>query len=282
MPRTHHRPAVHELNHRVARTAALVVLATTIAAVAVIAPSAHSGLVPPAPPWPTAVTGAVNPLVGTPSVLNGGQATVNARLRVWLPVGRQRRLSITRVSGGRTVIRGELRNRDTRRAIGGAIVTLAAQSVYGGDWLAIGNAPTNRKGTFRTVLPPGGGTRRVAVLYWPAVTSPTPLYSRRLLVRASGRVYLARPQSTAKRSLRFDGRVSGAPVPPTGLLVALQVRNRLGNWVTARLARTNADGRYRVRYRFAPGKLTIRVSAPAQTGWPLFGGQSQSRRVRVR
>jgi hypothetical protein len=73
--------------------------------------------------------------------------------------------------------------------------------------------------------------------------------------------------------------VSGAPVPSTGLLVALQVRNTRGHWVTARLGRTTGSGGFRIRYLFPPGRLTVRVLAPAQTGWSLFGGHSATRRI---
>lgn len=258
-------------------------LAAALAAgtVAVFSPvSAHAGLIPPASPWPAPVAGATNPLIGTRFVLNGGYATANASLRVWLPVGGKQRTKITRTIGERTVLRGQLHNRDTRRAIRGATVTVAAESVYGGGWVALGNLRTDRDGLFRVTLPPGGSAR-AAILYWPTVNASAPVYSRRLLVRASGRVNLARPYSGKHRSFRFDGRVSGAPIPPSGLLVALQVRNRHGNWVTARLDRTNSAGRYRVRYRFTSGRLTVRVRVPAQTGWPLFGGESQPRHIRV-
>jgi hypothetical protein len=71
-------------------------------------------------------------------------------------------------------------------------------------------------------------------------------------------------------------------VPSTGLLVALQVRNNRGHWVTARLSRTNGNGRYRIRYLFPPGRLLVRVLAPAQTGWSLFGGHSLKRTIRPR
>ena len=248
---------------------------------AVNAAPASAALVPPPGPWPVAISGATNPLTGSPAILNGAQATGNARLRVWLPSRGRKRVALTRVIGGRTVVRGHLRNPDTRRSISGALVTLVAQNVYSGDWAAVGHVPTNRKGIFRGVLPPGGH-RRVAVLYWPSVTSTSPVFSRRLLVRASGRVYLGRPVRTKPRLFRFGGKVSGAPIPARGLLVALQVRNRLGNWVTARIASTTPSGRYRIRYRFSPGRLTVRIRVPAQTAWPLFGGQSAPRHIQVR
>jgi len=274
---------------RVQRTSMALLAAAATAAAVIPAPPAGANLIPPPTPWPVPVTGATNPLTGTAFPLNGGQATANAKLRVWLPVGRAHREAITRTIGGRTIVRGRLTNRDSRHSINGATVTLAAQVVYGGEWLAVAHTHTNRRGRFRAVLPPGHN-RRVAVLYWPAADSPDPVYSRRLLVRASSRVFLT--TRTTGRSVLFRGAVSGdprsptggpaAPIPSGGLLVAIQVRNNRGNWVTARLTRTGSGGRFRVRYRFGPGRFSVRARVPAQPAWPLYGGRSTTRSIRPR
>ena len=260
------------------------VLATALAAglVGMFVPSsAHARLIPPPGPWPTSIVGAANPLTGTPYVYNGGYATGNASLRVWLPVGRHRRSSVTRTIGGRTTVRGRLRNRDSRRSISGATVTLTTQSVYGGAWYAVVNVRTNRKGRFRAILPPGHH-RRVAVIYYPAVNWTSPIFSRRLLVRTKGRVWLGKPYRNSRRRFRFDGKVTGA-IPAAGLLVSLQIRNRRGNWITPRLGRTRGSGRFRIRYRFpGPGRFAVRVRAPGQPAWSLYGNHSGKRRLRVR
>jgi len=245
-------------------------------AAAVATPSAAaSGLVPQAGPWPAPIIGAANPLAGTLCMLNGADATTNAGLRIWLRVRGQAHTAITRPVGDRTVVRGELRNRDTHRAISGATLTLAVEDVYAGQWVAIGNARTSRRGRFRAVLPVTARHLRVAVLYYPAVTSAVPIYSRRVLVRTSPRVWLG-PPHRKRRTVRLHGRVSGSPVPAGGLLVALQVHNSFGRWVTARLARTRPDGRYRIGYRFPrAGRLTVRVLVPGrQPDWPLYAGAS--------
>ena len=63
------------------------------------------------------------------------------------------------------------------------------------------------------------------------------------------------------------------------MLIALQVRNRTG-WLTARLARTTASGRFRVRYNFPrSARLKVRVLVPAQTGWNLYAGHSRVRTI---
>jgi hypothetical protein len=263
--------------HRLVAAAGLlsaVVLAALTPAVA------GAGLIPPPGPWPAAVSDVTNPLAGTAVVSNGTYATANASLRVRLADGDQQRTTVTRTIGRPTAVVGRLRSRDTSHSIGGAIVTLVMQNVYHDEWSVVTVTRTDRKGRFRVILPPGFH-RRVAVLYYPDVNAAVPVYSRRLLVRASSRVWLAQP-TRRKRTYRFNGTVSGAPVPPSGLLVALQVLNRSGHWITARLTNTRPDGRFHFRYRFQPGRLTLRVLAPSQTAWLLYGGHSHTRTIRPR
>jgi len=252
--------------------------ALTIGAAAALAPaSADAKLIPPPGPWPTTVSAAANPLIGTPFTLNGAYATANADLRIWIASRGERATSITRTVGKQTVIDGRLRNRDNRRPIVGATVTLATQNVYASEWTAISNVRTSQTGEFRAILPPGYH-RRAAVLYFPAIDAPSPIFSRRLLIRAKSRVDLAPPVRT-RRAYRFDGQVSagGAPVPASGLLLALQVKNRHGNWITARLSKTTPSGRFRIRYTFpTPGRLKARIAVPAQTAWALYAGHSQT------
>lgn len=98
-------------------------------AASVVVPVAAASLVPSAGAWPAPVIGEANPLIGTQYVLNGAQATANARLRIWLSASGRARVAITRPAGDRTVVRGDLRNRDTHRAIRGATVTLVAEDI---------------------------------------------------------------------------------------------------------------------------------------------------------
>jgi hypothetical protein len=249
----------------------------------VAVPVAAARLVQSAGAWPAPVIGEANPLIGSPYVLNGAQATANARLRIWLSAGGRARVAITRRVGDRTAVRGELRNRDTRRAISGATLTIVEEDVYVGRWVAIGNARTSRRGHFRAALPDTARHLRVAVIYYPAITSTLPLYSRRVLVRSSARVWLGTPHC-ARRTVGFHGRVGGGPVPAGGVLVALQVRNAFGRWVTARLTRARPDGRYRLAYRFPrSSRLTVRVRVPGgQPGWALYAGASPPVPIRLR
>lgn len=264
------------------RARVAVTLATSVA-VGATAAVADARLLAPAGPWPAPVA-APNPLAGSPYMLNGAHASANASLRVWLPNATARLTAIRRRVGGRTVVRGRLQNRDTRRSISGATVQLVARPAgpsSSGGWSLVDVARTTRKGTFRAVLP-AGPTRRVAVVYWPTAMSPAPVYSRRLLVRATPRVYLKTSMLPGRRMI-VRGRVSGAPIPAGGLLVAAQVRNGR-RWATIGLVRSRNSGRFIARYRFKyrnRGYL-VRALVPSQPAWPLYTGHSHQRRVRSR
>lgn len=257
---------------------ALALLAATTAAPA----TAHAALLPPEGPWPAPVANASNPLAGTPFAVNGADATPNASLGVWLPVGTSRQLEVTRTFGARTIVRGRVRNRDTQRSISGATVQLAANNVNeGGSWYLAGVAQSDRSGGFRAVLP-AGPTRRVAALYWPTISATLPIYSSTLVVRTRARVYL-RTSMLGGRRIIYRGRVSGAAIPPGGLLVAAQVRNG-PSWATVQLVRTYSSGRFTAHYRFKyrGRRFQVRARVPSQPAWPLYTGQSKTRWVRSR
>lgn len=277
---------------RLARTRLILVLFIGVVCdTAIVTAIACARLIPPASPWPAGVLNAGNPLWGTSVTDNGANATVNTKIHVWLPVGRSHRTVLTRTIGASTIVRGNLTNRDSRTWVSGATVILCVQDVYSGEWQSAGTGVTGRLGQFRLVLPPGYA-RRVAVVYWPFVSSPIPVFSRRLLVRARPRVTLT--TSTSGRTIRFRGLVNGNPPPETGvpamaaipqngLLVAIQVRNNQHHWVTARLTRTGPDGGFYTHYRFPAGNhFRVRASVPTQGGWSLFGGHSSTRTVRPR
>lgn len=269
--------------HTRVRVAGTVVAAVTGVGLAAILPApANAGLVPPAGVWPTNVQGARNPLTGTPFLYNGGYASATPSFHVWFSVRGRHRKIVNGAVGRRVVLHGRLRNLGVHHSIGHAIVTIAAQNVYSGAWYAGVNVATNRKGRFRVAVPVSTHTR-LAAFYYPTVNSATPAFSRRVLIKAKSRVYIARPYRAKHRRFRFDGKVSGAAIPQGGLLVVLQVRNRRGNWISPRLGRTSPSGRFRMRYRFpGGGRFLVRVRAPAQPAWPLFGNTSANKRIHVR
>jgi hypothetical protein len=86
-------------------------------------------------------------------------------------------------------------------------------------------------------------------------------------------------------AVRFSGRLRGLPPPPRGKLLELQVRFPTG-WQTFRTIRTNSDGHWSARYRFARTRGVVRyrfrARIPREAGYPFETGVSHSVSVRVR
>jgi hypothetical protein len=232
-------------------------------------------------PWPAPVDGDANPLWGTDQQFNGFGATADAGIKLWIPVGGAKRKVVTRTIGARQTLSGRLANKYTDTPIAGGWVTFARELNDRNGWKAVTRAQTDKKGRFRATMP-GGPTRRFAVVYWPTIGSPGPVYSRRVQVRSAPKVWFT-ASSKSRGLVSFKGRVHGAAIPDGGLLVAIQVANR-SNWTTVRLIRTDNAGRYSVRYRFAVRgrKFNVRLHVPRQSGWRLHTGDSKTLRVRSR
>ncbi len=262
---------------RISGIARLFALAIAVcAAAATLSATAQASLLPPAGPWPAPVAGATNPLVGTAYAVNGANATSDAVLRVWFLPG-HRHTTISRPAGFTSLLGGSLRGFPADKPINGAELTVVAQDASSPGWQLVAYTRTDTRGYFRYRLP-AGPSRRVAVLYWPAVNAPAPVYSARVLEQTSTRVWLA--AHTRGRTVTFVGKISDGPTPSPALIVAIQVRNELGAWVTAVLTHASGDGRFRARYRFQPGVYAVRAFVPEQTAWPYYAGTSNLRRIR--
>ncbi len=237
---------------------------------------AHASLLPPAGPWPAPVPASTNPLIGSPYAVNGANATSDAVLRVWFLLGR-RQSTISRPAGFTALLEGSLQGLPADRPINGAELTIVVQDEASPAWHAIAYTRTDTRGYFHIRLP-AGSSRRVAVLYWPAVNAPAPVYSARVLELTTTRVWIA--AHTKGRTVTFVGKITGGgPLPSPGLIVAIQVHNELGAWVTAVLTHATGAGRFHARYRFEPGVYAVRALVPEQTAWPYYAGTSNLRRI---
>ena len=76
------------------------------------------------------------------------------------------------------------------------------------------------------------------------------------------------------------------PLPPTGKLIELQVRQPSGEWTTFRTLRTDSSGRWALRYRFryvaCDTRYRLRVRIPGEAGYPFDTGVSRRHAVVVR
>ena len=87
------------------------------------------------------------------------------------------------------------------------------------------------------------------------------------------------------QAVTFRGRLQTQPAPPKGKLLELQVRLS-DRWQTFRTSRTDAAGRWAIRYRFKRTRgvqhFRFRARLPAEASYPFAGGGSRPLTVRVR
>jgi hypothetical protein len=189
-------------------------------------------------------------------------------------------------------VRARLTDARTGAPVTGGLVQLLMQDAHSPDvlpwlptdWRTGGTYTTDATGTV-SVGVSGGMNRRFAFVYYPTVDAATPVVSRRLLLRATTRVWMRpRVTQTSAHEFRFDATASAGGtnyMPTTGLVVALQVRNG-ARWVTARYGQTGSSGRVQLALRFPrSGRFRVRVVVPSQIAWPLYAGASNIIAFRV-
>jgi hypothetical protein len=212
----------------------------------------------------------------------------SARLSLAVPGARRGRIGgeralISRIAIGRTVtVTGRLG--DARgRAIAGAEVR-----ARGHRGAQVGRALTRPDGRFRLVARPlAGGPLRIGV---PAGRDLLPARAPAVVLEVKPRVGLvASSRSPAPRQpVAFSGRLTPAPAE-LGLgarkSVVLEWHDPLRRtWRPVVNARIKADGTFAIPWSFNLSGLTIpmRVSVPAELGWPLLPVRSAVIAVAVR
>ena len=143
---------------------------------------------------------------------------------------------------------------------------------------------TDATGRFKVTLP-RGPSWRVRVLYFARALDATPAGRDDARVRVATHATFAPRRRHMHRGQRavFVGHVVGS-YRPTGIRVELQGR-RHGTYVTLATAATQADGTYRVSYRFtggARGRYVFRLRVRHFPRFPYFLGYSRPANVFVR
>jgi hypothetical protein len=200
--------------------------------------------------------------------------------------GRTHRIRGNRVTVGyrrSALVRGRLTLSAGQPVSGVPIQVTATVRLAGAHAQVIGSAVTGRRGRFSFRVP--AGPSRVLRFIFPG--GGDALRSARglgLRVRASSTIHASRTRLSGGGLVRFKGTIrhAGQPLPRTGLVVVLQGHVR-GHWQTFADTRTNAQGRWRARYRFVgrPGSYPIRVRIRRQNGFPFDLGYSRTLRVRI-
>lgn len=191
--------------------------------------------------------------------------------------------------GERSKVAGRLSDR-AGHPLGGQEVTVVEH--FGAGALIdrrVRTVATDSDGRWRERIP-AGPSRRITATY-----GGSPRYIAdaarvgTLAVRTKVGLRLSRRHVPEGRRVVFKGRVRhyAARIPDGGKLVELQVRNG-HSWDTVRhVIHTNADGKYRVRYRFARFytsnvRYRFRLKVLREQGWAYKApAKSKSRRVVV-
>lgn len=243
-------------------------------------PEPESGPAPAPPPAPAPAAPVPAPAAATSPPV-AAAAGPSARLTASLQLGRSSGRSLVCAAPCRAVVSGRLATRGGR-PLAGAPITVTARPFGPGVAAAaerLAAVRTRADGRFRIRL--GQGPSRVLEIAFDGGSGVGPASVRvRLAVRAQVQ-FTAPVEAHRGRPVTFSGRVVGAP---RGKLVELQAR--AGNrWQTFALARTDAQGRFRLVYRFKrPGPTArhrLRVRAPAEAGFPYLTSASTVRPIRV-
>jgi hypothetical protein len=165
------------------------------------------------------------------------------------------------------------------RALGHASVAImTAPNDGSGDWRRTAVATTSAEGYWSATLP-AGPSRLVHAVYAGSSTTE-PASSPTATISVPGRSTLRLVHRVIHFGAfgvyaRFEGRLLGGWVPPSGATVAVQARDR-GIWRTIATVTTGIHGRWRAHYLVTggPGTYPIRVYIPRQGGYPWTSAYS--------
>jgi len=184
--------------------------------------------------------------------------------------------------GGHAAVAGRLVNPDGH-GLGGAEVRVLSSSAVSPEQL-VAVIVTDPDGRFRYKAA-GTTSRTLRFVY---AGSPLILPAERAIatkVPALTSLRVDRRRLLNGQAVTFSGRLKTQPPPATGKLVELQVRLS-DRWQTFRTSRTDAAGRWTVRYRFkrtrGVQRFRFRARLPHEAGYPFATGGSKPVTVRVK
>jgi hypothetical protein len=219
----------------------------------------------------------------TPTALTAGAVIRRAHHRHRRGQRRFSRKSRARVAlGSRVRVTGALRTRDGSPLAGADIQVLSRST--GGPERLVAVLHTDEAGRFRYV----GRAVATSVLRAVYVGTATTLPAQRqvMVMVPAASTMRARPRHLRNGGVvTFVGRIRSLPVPAGGKLVEVQVILS-HHWQTFRTVRTNANGVWRVRYRFRRScgdlRYSFRARVPAESAYPFEDGHTDPVGVRVR
>jgi hypothetical protein len=210
----------------------------------------------------------------------GGPNGTNASAQATLSVG-----WAARTSARLTVGYGRAETIVGRLTAGGSVPIgsarvdiLSTQAYVGARTAATASVTTNAAGAFTMRLPAGTSSRTLRFEYSDALDSPPVVTKTLTLSVRAGVVLRVSPRTTSVgRSIRFSGRLLGAPIPRGGKLLVLEARSPGSAWLEFDVIRSDARGYLHASYRFkfpGPAQYQFRVLCEAEADYPFATGAS--------
>ena len=207
---------------------------------------------------------------------NGKRHRVRRRETTLKPSGHVR-------AGRQVTVAGRLTSADGQ-PVPGAEVQVLARTAPGAAEQPEALLHTDADGRL-SYAAPGSASRTLRLLYAGAPRILPAQAEIQLHVAAASSLRVSRRAVRNQQAVTFLGRVRTLPLPATGKLVELQVRLS-HRWETFRTTRTDATGRWSIRYRFKRAyrgvqRFRFRAHLPREAGYPFDPGSSHRVRVRV-
>jgi hypothetical protein len=169
----------------------------------------------------------------------------------------------------------------------GARLAVYARQPAGGDWQPLTEVVTDGDGRYAVRLPTSSS--RELLVHFPGDRALRPAEAvARLRVRGWAGLRLRPNRLRRGGAIAFRGRVGSfdAALPAAGKLVQIQYLDGRRWRPAVKLGRTDARGRFVIRYRFRrisrPTRIWFRILVPAEGGWPYLTGASRIRTAFVR
>jgi hypothetical protein len=188
-----------------------------------------------------------------------------------------------RVAFGKTLqVSGQLANRDGQGIAGAEVRVFSSSSTTPQQLVAVLQTDGNGRYAY-TATATTSRTLHFAFAGSPLIL---PVASDvQLLVPAVSTLHASRTRVLNGQAVTFSGHTRTLPVPTGGKLIQLEVWLSK-RWQTFRTVRTNAAGRWAIRYRFkrtaGVQRFRFRAELPGEAGYPYEPGRSKSVHVRVR
>jgi hypothetical protein len=199
----------------------------------------------------------------------------------------RRRVSVLAASGrsavgGRVPIAGRL-TAANGQGIAGAQVQVFASTPISADQL-VAVLQTDGNGSYRYVAR-AATTRTLRFVYAGSAVLLPAQGEVRLLVAAASSLRVVPRRVLNGQAVTFGGRLGTLPVPAGGKLVVMQVLLS-GRWQTFAAVRSDAAGRWVLRYRFQRTRglqrYRFRARVPSEPDYPFQAGASRTVSVLVR